>query len=218
MMNRAAADQSGGNALQSSPDMADTTGASPVDFTLRPATRADVPLILDFIRQLAAYEGLLERVTASEASLRETLFATRPSAEVIIAEVAAATGSATASGERDAPAGASAAEAGEPAGFAVFFHTYSTFEGRPGLYLEDLFVLPRWRGRGVGRQLLAELARVAIARGCARMEWSVLDWNEMALRVYRSVGARAMDEWTVQRLDGEALRALAAEAGSANAG
>ena len=97
----------------------------------------------------------------------------------------------------------------------MFFHTYSTFEGRPGLYLEDLFVLPRWRGRGLGRRLIAELARIAIARGCARMEWSVLDWNEMALRVYRSVGARPLDEWTVQRLDGDALRALAAEAGPA---
>jgi GNAT superfamily N-acetyltransferase len=138
--------------------------------------------------------------------LAESLFGSKPSAEVIIAEsVGEQAGSAP--GNRS---GVSAA--GEPAGFAVFFHTYSTFEGRPGLYLEDLFVLPRWRGRGLGRQLIAELARVAIARGCARMEWSVLDWNEMALRVYRSVGARAMDEWTVQRLDGDALRALAAEA------
>jgi GNAT superfamily N-acetyltransferase len=171
--------------------MADTAGASPT-FRLRRATAADVPLMLDFIRKLADYEGLLDRVTASEAVLTETLFGPKPSAEVIIAE-----------------------SAGEPAGFAVFFHTYSTFEGRPGLYLEDLFVLPRWRGRGLGRQLIAELARVAIARGCARMEWSVLDCNEMALRVYRSVGARPLDEWTVQRLDGDALRALAAEAGPA---
>jgi GNAT superfamily N-acetyltransferase len=200
-----------GNALQSSPDMADTTGASPTDFTLRHATRADVPLILDFIRQLADYEGLLERVTASEAILTETLFGARPSAEVIIAEASApVAGARDSSSQHDARPTPTTVR--EPAGFAVFFHTYSTFEGRPGLYLEDLFVLPRWRARGLGRRLLAELARLAVARGCARMEWSVLDWNEMALRVYRAVGAMPLDEWTVQRLDGKALRALAAEA------
>lgn len=196
--------------------MGDSTDASATEFRLRPATVADVPLILDFIRQLAEYEGLLDRVTASEAVLAETLFGAKPSAEVIIAEIGAAVPcSPNASSRSDARAGATPAT--EPAGFAVFFSTYSTFEGRPGLYLEDLFVLPRWRGRGLGRRLLAELARVAVARGCARMEWSVLDWNEMALRVYQSVGARPLDEWTVQRLDGTALRALAAEAGPATA-
>ena len=143
-------------------------------------------------------------MTASEASLTETLFGAKPSAEVIIAEVAAA-GRRCDERSEQRPS-AAGQRTGAAAGFAVFFHTYSTFEGRPGLYLEDLFVLPAWRGRGLGRRLLAELARIAVDRGCARMEWSVLDWNEMALRVYRSVGARPMDEWTVQRLDGEALR------------
>jgi GNAT superfamily N-acetyltransferase len=195
--------------------MADSTGASPTDFTLRPASRADVPLILDFIRQLAEYEGLLERVTASEAILAETLFGARPSAEVIIAEASATVPEKPDSRRLNEPH-TTARAVREPAGFAVFFHTYSTFEGRPGLYLEDLFVLPRWRGRGLGRQLLAELARLAVVRGCARMEWSVLDWNELALRVYRAVGAKPLDEWTVQRLDGDALRTLAAEAGPAN--
>jgi GNAT superfamily N-acetyltransferase len=191
--------------------MADTDAASPTGFTLRPATRADVPLILDFIRQLADYEGLLDRVTATETNLAGTLFGARPSAEVIIAEIPPPAGGSPSTKSSGAD------DSGEPVGFAVFFHTYSTFEGLPGLYLEDLFVLPRWRGRGVGRRLLSELARVAVARGCARMEWSVLDWNEMALRVYRSVGARPLDEWTVQRLDGDALRALAAECGPAPA-
>jgi GNAT superfamily N-acetyltransferase len=194
--------------------MADSSSTAATDFRLRPATLADVPLILEFIRQLAAYEGLLERVTASEAILAETLFGAKPSAEVIIAEVSPAVTGPQGSSRRIEPPTA-AGGASEPAGFAVFFHTYSTFEGRPGLYLEDLFVLPRWRGLGLGRRLIAELARLAVARGCARMEWSVLDWNEMALRVYRAVGARPLDEWTVQRLDGEALRALAAEAGPA---
>jgi ribosomal protein S18 acetylase RimI-like enzyme len=199
-------------------NMADTTRASLSDFRLRPATLADVPLILDFIRQLADYEGLLDRVTASEAVLSQTLFGAKPSAEVIIAESAAGVpGAPSASIESAAPTRETPG-AGEPAGFAVFFHTYSTFEGRPGLYLEDLFVIPRWRGRGLGRRLIAELARIAVARGCARLEWSVLDWNEIALRVYRSVGARPLDEWTVQRLDGDALRALAAEAAPASAG
>ncbi len=170
------------------PDGGDvSTSSSP--FTLRPASAADLPLILSFIRQLADYEHLLDQVTATESSLRDSLFGPRPSAEVIIAECGA-----------------------EPAGFAVFFHSYSTFRGRPGLYLEDLFVAPRWRGRGLGRRLLAELARIAVERECPRFEWSVLDWNEQALRVYRAVGARAMDEWTVQRLEGDALRALAAQA------
>ena len=154
-------------------------------FTLRPATPADVPLILDFIRQLADYEQLLDAVTATDADLRETLFGTHPSAEVILAEADRA-----------------------PAGFAVFFHTYSTFRGRPGLYLEDLFVRPEWRGRGLGRLLLSAVARVAVERNCPRMEWSVLNWNEMALRVYRAVGAKPMDEWTVQRLEGDALKTL----------
>jgi GNAT superfamily N-acetyltransferase len=167
--------------------MSDSPSSAP-RFALRSAVAADVPLILDFIRQLAEYERLASAVTATEAVLRDTLFGPKPSAEVLIAE-----------------------SGGEPAGFAVFFHTYSTFHGRPGLYLEDLFVLPRWRRQGLGRRLLAELARIAVDRGCPRFEWSVLDWNEMALRVYRSVGAAPLDQWTVQRLEGDALQALAAE-------
>jgi GNAT superfamily N-acetyltransferase len=155
-------------------------------FILRTATATDVPLILDFIRQLAEYEKLLDAVTATEAILHETLFGSKPAAEVIIAEAD-----------------------GEPAGFAVFFHSYSTFRGRPGLYLEDLFVRPKFRGRGLGRQLLSALAQLAVQRGCPRMEWSVLNWNEMALRVYRAIGAKPMDEWTVQRLEGDGLLALA---------
>jgi len=166
--------------------MGASTEPSSSPFTLRAATIADVPTILDFIRQLAEYENLLDAVTANEAVLRETLFGPKPAAEVIIAEAGT-----------------------EPAGFAVFFHSYSTFHGRPGVYLEDLFVKPLFRGRGLGRLLLAAVAQVAIDRRCPRMEWAVLDWNETALRVYRAVGAKPMDEWTVQRLEGQALLALA---------
>jgi GNAT superfamily N-acetyltransferase len=190
--------------------MTDTADPARSDFRLRPATLADVPVVLDFIKQLADYEGLLDRVTASETILAETLFGTNPAAEVIIAEAIAAEAEPPNGPHTSASAGG--ALSSHPAGFAVFFHTYSTFEGRPGLYLEDLFVLPGYRGRGLGRRLLAELARIALERGCARMEWSVLDWNEMALRVYRAVGAKPLNEWTVQRLDGEALRNLAADA------
>lgn len=155
-------------------------------FSLRPATAADVTLVLDFIKQLAAYERLLDSVVATEAGLRDTLFGSHPAAEVIIAEAN-----------------------GQPAGFAVYFHSYSTFLGRRNLYLEDLFVLPAWRSQGLGRLLLAAVARVAVERDCGRMEWSVLKWNEPALGVYRRIGAVPMDEWVVQRLDGDQLRALA---------
>ncbi|HEU0054223.1 MAG TPA: GNAT family N-acetyltransferase [Longimicrobium sp.] len=157
--------------------------------SIRPATEADAPLILAFIRELAEYERLAHEVVATEDGLRETLFGARAYAEVLIAEVD-----------------------GAPAGFALFFHNYSTFLGRPGLYLEDLFVRPEHRGRGVGRALLAHLARTAVERGCGRLEWWVLDWNEAAIRFYRSLGARAMDEWTVFRLTGDALGRLADEA------
>jgi GNAT superfamily N-acetyltransferase len=158
-------------------------------FEIRPASEADVPLILRFIRELAEYEHLLATVTATEESLRACLFGATPAAEVVIGYAG-----------------------GEPAGFALFFQSFSTFLGRPGLYLEDLFVLPEWRGRGLGRRLLAHLARIAVERNYGRMEWSVLDWNEPALAVYRRVGATAMSEWTVQRLTGDALRSLASEA------
>jgi GNAT superfamily N-acetyltransferase len=156
---------------------------------LQPATDRDVGIILRFIRELAAYEQIAHEVTATEEVLRESLFGSHPAAEVVIAYAG-----------------------DEPAGFAVYFHTFSTFLGRRGLYLEDLFVVPQWRGLGLGRRLLAYVARIAVERGCGRMEWSVLDWNEMALGVYRKIGARPMDEWTVQRLTGAALRDLASSA------
>lgn len=152
------------------------------------ATAGDVPAILRFIRALAEYERLAAEAVATEAALRESLFGPHPAAEVAIAY----------DGE-------------EPVGFALWFYNYSTFLGRAGLYLEDLFVLPQWRGRGIGGSLLAYLARVAVARGCGRMEWSVLNWNEPAIRFYRRMGARAMDEWTVFRLTGDALTQLAGE-------
>jgi GNAT superfamily N-acetyltransferase len=156
---------------------------------IRPATQADVPLVLRFIRELADFERLLHEVVATEERLRETLFGARPAAEVVIAE-----------------------EDGEPLGFALFFHNYSTFLAQPGIYLEDLYVRPEARGRGTGRALLAHLARLARERGCGRLEWWVLDWNESALRFYRSLGARGMDEWTVHRLTGPDLDRLADEA------
>lgn len=163
-----------------------TDAAAPV--RIRTAVEADVPLILRFIRELAEYERLLHEVVATEDRLRETLFGARPGAEVVIAE-----------------------EAGAPVGFALFFHNYSTFLAQPGLYLEDLYVRPEARGRGAGRALLAHLARLAKERGCGRLEWWVLDWNESAIRFYRSLGAQAMDDWTVFRLTGADLDRLAAE-------
>ena len=153
---------------------------------IEPASEAQVPLILEFIRGLAEYEKLSDEVVATEASLRQSLFGPRPDAEVVIAYAD-----------------------DEPAGFALFFHNYSTFLGRRGLYLEDLFVKPAFRGRGVGRALLQHLARVAVERGCGRFEWWVLDWNEPAIRFYQSLGARPMGDWTVYRLTGPALEALA---------
>jgi GNAT superfamily N-acetyltransferase len=152
------------------------------------ATETDVPLILSLIQQLAEYERLRRDVVATEDTLRESLFGSSPAAEVAIARLG-----------------------DEPAGFAVWFYTYSTFLARPGLYLEDLFVLPGARRRGVGRALLAYLARIGVARKCGRMEWSVLDWNELAIAFYRRIGAKPMDEWTVFRLTGDALERLASE-------
>ena len=154
--------------------------------TLRPATRADIPQILAFIRGLAEYEKLAHEAVATPALLETHLFGERPSAEVVIAEAD-----------------------GVPAGFALFFLSFSTFLGQPGLYLEDLFVLPSHRGVGIGRRLMVHLAQLAVARGCGRFEWSVLDWNEPAIRLYRSLGAVGLDEWTVQRVTGDALQALA---------
>ncbi len=154
--------------------------------TIRPATLADLPLIAQFIRDLADYEKLAHEVRFDEAKLGEKLFAPRPYAEVVI-------------GELD----------GEPQGFALFFHNFSTFEGRPGLYLEDLFVRPTARGSGLGKALLAHLAQLCVIRDCARLEWSVLDWNTPAIGFYKNLGAKLMDEWTVMRVDGDALTALA---------
>lgn len=153
---------------------------------IEPATAQDVGLIRSFIRELADYERLGDQVVATEERLREQLFGPRPGAEVVIARWE-----------------------GEPAGFALFFHNFSTFLGRRGLYLEDLFVRPAFRGRGVGRALLEFLARAAVERGCGRLEWSVLDWNEAAIAFYRGLGATAMSDWTVYRLTGEPLRTLA---------
>ena len=157
---------------------------------IRAATKDDVPIILEMIKGLADYERLTHEVVATEESLHASLFGSRPAAEVILAYV-----------DRT------------PVGFALFFHNYSTFLGRSGLYLEDLVVLPAWRGHGVGKRLLGHLAAIAIERGCGRMEWCVLDWNESAIGFYRRLGARVLDDWRICRLTGDALsRAAAADA------
>lgn len=153
---------------------------------LRSATRDDSALILSLIRELAEFEQLLHEVSADPATLAEHLFGAQPRAEVLIAEVA-----------------------GETAGFALFFHNFSTFLGKPGLYLEDLYIRPAFRGRGYGRIIMQRLAQIAVERGCGRFEWWVLDWNAPAIEFYRSLGAQAMNDWTVQRLSGAALTALA---------
>jgi len=153
---------------------------------IRPATAADVPTVLRFIRELADYEREPHAVEATEASLTDALFGPSPGAEAVMAEVD-----------------------GAPAGFAIFFHNFSTWTGKRGLYLEDLYVTPDARGRGVGKALLRHLAALAVARDCARFEWSVLDWNAPAIAFYDSVGAESMEGWTVRRLHGDALRTLA---------
>ena len=154
---------------------------------IRPATPRDVPLILTFIRELAEYERLAHEVRATEAQLHATLFAPHPAAEVVIAEYG-----------------------GAPAGFALFFASYSTWEGKPGLYLEDLFVRPEARGKGIGRRLLEHLARLTLKRGWARLEWRVLDWNEPTIAFYKKLGAAPLDDWTVFRVAGDSLENLAA--------
>jgi GNAT superfamily N-acetyltransferase len=159
---------------------------------LRPATEADVPTLLELIRGIAEYERLAHEVEATEALLRRHGFGPRPVFEAILAE-------------RPGAAGPRAV------GFALYFFSFSTFRGRPTLYLEDLFVRPEERGRGTGRRLLAELARIAVGRECGRMEWSVLDWNAPARDFYFKLGARAMDEWTVFRMTPEAFERLARE-------
>jgi GNAT superfamily N-acetyltransferase len=155
-------------------------------FQIRNANESDVPLIHQFIRDLADYEQLAHVVVATDEQLRATLFGSTPYAEVIIAE-----------------------EDGTPAGFALFFHNYSTFLAQRGIYLEDLFVKPEFRGRGYGKALLARLAQIARERDCGRVEWAVLDWNEPSIAFYESLGARKMDEWHTFRLTGPALERLA---------
>lgn len=155
-------------------------------FTIREAGEEDVALILWFIRGLAEYEKLSHEVVATEEGLRAQLFGDKQVAEVVIGEYRA-----------------------EPVGFALFFHNFSTFLGKPGIYLEDLFVIPEMRGKGFGKTFLAFLARLAVERDCGRLEWAVLDWNEPSIKFYESLGARLMKEWLINRLDGEELSVLA---------
>ncbi|MFA6123128.1 N-acetyltransferase family protein [Sphingomonas sp.] len=153
---------------------------------IRPATPADVPLILHLVHELAAFERESDKVVATEPLLQDALFGPHPAAEAVVAELD-----------------------GKPVGMALFFHNFSTWTGWRGLYLEDLYVTPEARGSGVGKALLKHLAALAVARGCTRFEWSVLDWNEKAIAFYRSMGALPMEEWTVYRVTGDALAALA---------
>ena len=155
-------------------------------FNIRPARLDDVPIILRLIVDLATYERAPNEASATEQQLRDVLFGAKPAAEVLLAF-----------------------ENETPVGFAVFFHNFSTWLGRPGLYLEDLFVKPEMRGKGYGRALLVDLAKIARARGCGRMEWAVLDWNDPAIQFYRKLGAKSMDEWTVFRLTRDGIAKLA---------
>ena len=158
------------------------------DFVIKPTTIDDVPVILSFIQKLAAYENLSHEVVATEAGLQAALFGARPYAETVIAYYQ-----------------------NRPVGFALFFSSFSTFLGKPGIYLEDLFVDPEQRGKGFGKALLVYLARLAQERNCGRFEWSVLDWNEPSIKFYESLGAVPLKEWTMYRLTGEALEKLAGE-------
>ncbi len=164
------------------------TSTSIPGFVIRQATEADVPLILQFIRGLAEYERLAHECVADEATLKKTLFGERKVAEVVIGY-----------------------DLDNPVCFALFFHNFSTFLGRPGIYLEDLFVNPDQRGKGFGKAMLAYLAKLAVERECGRLEWSVLDWNEPAIKFYKSLGAKPMDEWTIFRVTGDALTQLAGQ-------
>lgn len=156
--------------------------------SIRPADANDLGLILHFVKELASYEKLSADMVATEDDYRTALFGEHPRAEVVIASYG-----------------------GEPAGFALFFHNFSTFVGKPGLYLEDLFVSPHLRGKGIGKALLIYLARIAVDRGCGRFEWSVLDWNKPAIEFYKSLGAVAMDDWTIYRESASALKKLSAQ-------
>ena len=157
-----------------------------LDLRIKPGTEADIPLILSFIKALASYEKLSDEVVATEQSLKESLFGKKAVAEVILGYVD-----------------------NTPVSFALFFHNFSTFLGRPGIYIEDLFVLPEMRRQGIGHRMLAFLANLARERGCGRLEWSVLDWNKPAKNLYISIGAVSMEEWRLNRLTGEALEKLA---------
>jgi GNAT superfamily N-acetyltransferase len=157
------------------------------ELEIHAATQDDVPLILSLIKELAEYERLSHEVVATEEELRDSLFGERPVAEVLIGH-----------------------HRGEPVGFALFFHNFSTFLGKPGIYLEDLYVRPRYRGMGFGKTLLTCVAKLAKERGCGRLEWSVLDWNEPAIEFYKGIGAVPMDEWRLYRVAGESLGKLAA--------
>jgi GNAT superfamily N-acetyltransferase len=165
--------------------MSDVCDVAPAGFSIRPAEPADVPAVLGFVHKLAEYERLSHEVLMDEAALHGLLFGARPYAEVVLAEVD-----------------------GQAIGFALFFHTVSTFAGKPGIYLEDLFVDPQARGKGYGKELMVHLAHLAIERGCARFEWSVLKWNEPSIAFYRQLGAKPLKTWDVFRLSGAALDAL----------
>jgi len=154
---------------------------------IRPAQPSDVPEILKFIRELAEYEKLVDQANASVSDMQSYLFGPEPKCKALMAEVD-----------------------GKPAAFALYFYNFSTFLGRPGLYLEDLFVRPEFRGSGLGKMMLQKLASIAVAENCGRFEWSVLDWNEPAISFYKRLGARPLDEWTVYRTDGDNLKKLAA--------
>jgi GNAT superfamily N-acetyltransferase len=158
------------------------------DLVIRPALEEEVPVVLDFVRELAEYERLAHEVVATESDMREALFGSRPYAEVVFACLK-----------------------GEPVGFALFFYNFSTFLAKPGIHLEDLYVRPACRGKGIGQRLLSWLARETLRRGCGRLEWAVLDWNEPSIRFYESLGARALKEWFTYRLTGEALEKVAAK-------
>lgn len=161
-------------------------GSPNSSLVIRPAVEGDSAVIVQFIEELAEYEQLRHQCQATPEAIRQHLFGSAPKAEAILAEWE-----------------------GKPVGFALFFHNFSTFLAKPGIYLEDLYVQPNMRGRGIGKALLVHLTQLARERDCGRLEWSVLDWNAPSIAFYRSLGARPMDEWTVHRLEGEALKALA---------